>query len=141
MGYAEHGEGVVPAGIVETSRGLWAFSADVDLLRRLATSGIDWLSVDAQHGPVDRVTSGNPLGRVVRAATSSGARVGAFAGTPRNAAALREHGIHCLAVTTDLAVVAAGVEAVLHADEAPERHDPASREGGPEALARHTVEE
>lgn len=109
MGYAEHGVGVVPAGIVETSRGLWAFSADVDLLRRLATT--------------------------------SGSRVGAFAGTPRNAAALREHGIHCLAVTTDLAVVAAGVEAVLHADEAPERHDPASREGGPEALARHTVEE
>lgn len=278
MGYAEHGEGVVPAGLVETSRGLWAFTADVDLLRRLAASGIDWLSVDAQHGPVDRVTlhaigralegvgapfvvrvpgvdpgwigaaldagadavivptvtgaadavaaarasryppegdrswgpfpplwggaapdpavanasvrclvmvetvgalqavddmasspgvdglfvgpldlalalgttveamladhsPGNPLGRVVRAATSSGALVGAFAGTPRNAAALREHGIHCLAVTTDLAVVAAGVEAVLDADEAPERHDPASPEGGPEALARHTVEE
>ena len=39
-----------------TSRGVWTFSADIDLLRRLALSGFDWLTVDAQHGPVDRAT-------------------------------------------------------------------------------------
>lgn len=47
---AERGTG----GLDEVSRGVWTFSADVDLLRRLATSGFDWLAVDAQHGPVDR---------------------------------------------------------------------------------------
>lgn len=36
------------------SRGLWTFTADVDLLLRLASGGFDWVAVDAQHGPVDR---------------------------------------------------------------------------------------
>ena len=36
------------------SRGVWTFTADVDLLRRLAAGGFDWVAVDAQHGPVDR---------------------------------------------------------------------------------------
>jgi 4-hydroxy-2-oxoheptanedioate aldolase len=37
-----------------TSRGLWTFTADTDLLLRLSASGFDWLAIDAQHGPVDR---------------------------------------------------------------------------------------
>ena len=44
----------VPAGVVDSSRGVWTFTADVDLLRRLAASGFDWVALDAQHGPVDR---------------------------------------------------------------------------------------
>src|SRR5918994_7890352 len=44
------------AGVTATSRGIWTSTGDVDLLRRLGASGFDWLAVDAQHGPVDRVT-------------------------------------------------------------------------------------
>ena len=40
--------------MVAPSRGVWTFTADVDLLRRLAAGGFDWVAVDAQHGPVDR---------------------------------------------------------------------------------------
>lgn len=240
-------------GMAGHSRGVWTFSADVDLLRRLASSGFDWLALDAQHGPVDRsglhtvgralagagaavvvrvpavdpawigaaldagaaavvvpsVTGtadavraarasryppegdrswgpfaplwggpapgpaaanatvqclvlvetagaladvdeiaatpgvdglfvgpfdlalglgttvdallddhapGNPLGVVVAAAARHGVLVGAFAGSPGHAARLRRHGIHCLAVTTDLGVVAEGCRAVLAED-------------------------
>ena len=53
-GSADHRSGQRPAGVVEPSRGVWAFTADVDLLRRLAASGFDWVALDAQHGPVDR---------------------------------------------------------------------------------------
>jgi 4-hydroxy-2-oxoheptanedioate aldolase len=246
-------QGQRPAGVVEHSRGVWAFTADVDLLRRLAASGFDWVALDAQHGPVDRAalhaagrgladagtalvvrvpavdpvwigaaldagatavvvpsvtgradavlaarasryppegdrswgpfaplwggvapdpaaanaavrclvmvetvgaladvdpiaatpgvdglfvgpldlalalgttvdallddrSEGNPLGRVVAAATRHGVLVAGFAGTPVNARRLRAHGIHCLAVTTDVAVVAEGARAVLAAD-------------------------
>ena len=277
MGYADHGQRALPGGLTATSRGLWAFTADVDLLRRLATSGFDWVSVDAQHGPVDRAvlhalgrslggvgapfvvrvpgvdagwigaaldagagavivpsvtgaadavasarasryppegdrswgpfpplwggstpdpvaanaavrclvmvetvgaldavddlaatpgvdglfvgpldlalalgtavealladhSPGNPLGRVVEAARSHGILVGAFAGTPSNATELRAHGIHCLAVTTDLAVVAAGVREVLAADDGPEGES-GFVDGSPAAVGRHTVEE
>lgn len=238
----------------ETSRGVWTFSADVDLLRRLALSGFDWLALDAQHGPVDRAalhgigrafgdagaafavrvpavdgpwigaaldagagavivpsvdgtadavlaaraarypplgdrswgpfpplwgasapdpatanatvqclvmvetpgalaeveeiaaTPGvdglfigpfdlalglgvtvdallddhapdNPIGAVVAAARRNGILVGAFAGTPATAQRFRAHGIRCLAVTTDVAVVAAGSRALLAADD------------------------
>ena len=232
--------------MVDTSRGVWAFTADVDLLRRLAASGFDWVALDAQHGPVDRAalhaagrgladagtalvvrvpavdpvwigaaldagatavvvpsvtgtadavlaarasryppegerswgpfapavgrrrprpgrgerrgavpgswsrrsapwptstrsrrprastacssarstspsrsgttvdgllddrSAGNPLGRVVAAAPRHGILVAGFAGTPANARRLRAHGIQCLAVTTDVAVVAEG---------------------------------
>ena len=244
-----------PRGVADPSRGVWAFTADVDLLLRLAASGFDWVALDAQHGPVDRtvlhavgralsdagaalvvrvpavdpawigaaldagaaavvvpsVTSradavlasrasryppegerswgpfaplwagaapdpvsanaavrclvmvetvgaladidaiaatpgvdglfvgpfdlalalgstvdallddrseGSPLGRVVAAAQRHGILVAGFAGTPVNARRLRAHGIRCLAVTTDLAVVAEGVRAVLSADDA-----------------------
>jgi len=241
------------AGVAESSRGVWAFTADVDLLRRLATAGFDWLALDAQHGPVDRgalhgigraledagtpfvvrvpavdpvwigaaldagaaavvvpsVTgrqdaelaaraaryppggerswgpfaplwggtapepavanaavrclvmvetvgaladvdaiaatagvdglfvgpldlalalgttvdallddrsAGAALGRIVAAARRHGILVAGFAGTPANAARLRAHGFSCLAVTTDVGVVAAGAAAVLAAD-------------------------
>ena len=243
-------------GIGETSRGVWTFTADVDLLRRLALSGFDWLALDAQHGPVTRAdlhaigralgdagttfivrvpavdgpwigaaldagaatvvvpsvdgtadavlagrasrypplgdrswgpfpplwgalapdpatanatvqclvmvetpgalaevdeiaaapgvdglfvgpfdlalglgttvdallddhTPGNPIGAVVAAAQKHGILVGAFAGTPATARSLRAHGIRCLAVTTDVAVVAEGSRAVLAADDGP----------------------
>lgn len=249
------GEAPAPTGMAATSRGIWTSTADVDLLRRLAVSGFDWLAVDAQHGPVDRVTlhgigraldgrdtpfvvrvpgvdaawvgaaldagatavivpsvtgvadavtaarasrypplgerswgpfpplwaraapkpvaantgvrclvmvettgaldavdamaatrgvdglfvgpfdlalalgttveallqgrePGNPLARIVDAARRHGILVGAFAGTPDNALQLRAHGIRCLAVSTDLAVVTEGCRAVLTADGA-----------------------
>jgi 4-hydroxy-2-oxoheptanedioate aldolase len=242
-------------GLSEVSRGVWTFTADLDLLRRLASGGFDWLALDAQHGPVDRAAlhvlgrglvgagapfavrvpgvdpawigaaldagaaavivpsvettqdavvaarasrypplghrswgpfaaiwgdaarvpeaadaaiqclvmvetpgaltdaeeiaatpgvdglfvgpfdlalglgttvdallddraPGNPLGRVVAAAERHGILVGAFAGSAANARRLRSHGIRCLAVTTDLAVVAEGSRAVLESDGA-----------------------
>jgi len=243
-----------PSGLAESSRGVWAFTADVDLLRRLAGAGFDWVALDAQHGPVDRAalhavgrgladagvdlvvrvpavdpvwigaaldagaaavvvpsvtgradaalagrasryppegdrswgpfaplwggtapdpatanaavrclvmvetvgaladvdaiaatpgvdglfvgpldlalalgttvdalledhSDGNPLGRVVAAAQRHGILVAGFAGTPANARRLRAHGIRCLAVSTDVAVVAEGAAAVLAADD------------------------
>jgi 4-hydroxy-2-oxoheptanedioate aldolase len=249
----EQSSAAAPA-IAEVSRGVWTFTADVDLLCRLAGSGFDWVAVDAQHGPVDRAalhavgralasarapfavrvpavdpawigaaldagasavvvpslegsadarvaarasrypplgdrswgpfpplwggaapdpvvanrtvrclvmietpgaladveavaatpgvdglfvgpfdlalglgttvdallddhTPGNPLGEVVAAAGRHGILVGAFAGNPENARRLREHGIRCLAVTTDVAVVAEGTRRVLAADD------------------------
>lgn len=39
---------------MSVSRGVWTATADVDLLRRLAGLGFDWLALDAQHGPLDR---------------------------------------------------------------------------------------
>jgi len=242
-----------PRGVVDTSRGVWAFTADVDLLLRLAGGGFDWVALDAQHGPVDRAvlhavgrafsdtgaafvvrvpavdpawigaaldagaaavvvpsvtgradaalaarssryppegdrswgpfapqwggtapdpatanatvrclvmvesvgaladvdeiaatpgvdglfvgpfdlalalgstvdallddrSDGNPLGRVVAAAQRHGILVAGFAGTPVNAQRLRAHGIRCLAVTTDLALVTEGARATLAAD-------------------------
>ncbi len=253
-GIEDGGAGAPPAGLATASRGIWTFTTDLDLLRRLAGSGFDWLAVDAQHGPVDRTSlhaigralegapapfvvrvpgvdgswvgaaldagaaavvvpsatgvadavaaarasrypplgdrswgpfpplwggtapsvtaadaavrclvmvetvgaleavddmagtagvdgllvgpldlalalgtavddllgdrgPGNPVGRVVEAARRHGVLVAAFAGSPRNAALLRRHGIRCLAVTTDTAVVAEGVRTVLGADE------------------------
>ena len=243
----------VPAGVAEVSRGVWAFTADVDLLRRLAGSGFDWVALDAQHGPVDRAalhavgrafddagaplvvrvpavdpawigaaldagasavvvpsvtgradavaaarasryppdgerswgpfaplwgrvapdpaaanaavrclvmvetvgaladvdaiaatpgvdglfvgpfdlalalgttvddllddrSDGNPIGTVVEASRRHGILAAGFAGTAGNAQRLRAHGIHALAVTTDLAVVAHGARAVLEQD-------------------------
>ncbi len=43
-----------PRGVVDPSRGVWTFTTDVDLLRRLAAGGFDWVALDAQHGPLDR---------------------------------------------------------------------------------------
>ena len=248
------GTGRLPRGLAQRSRGIWSFAVDVDLLRRLASGGFDWLAVDAQHGRLDRaalhavgraladtdaslvvrvpsvdpvwigaaldagavavvvpsVTSatdaelaarasrypplgerswgqfapqwggavidpaaanaavrclvmietagaladvdaiaatpgvdglfvgpfdlalalgttvdallddrspGNPLGEVVAAAERHRILVAAFAGTPANARRLRAHGIQCLAVTTDQAVVAEGVRALLGSDD------------------------
>ncbi|WP_051750215.1 HpcH/HpaI aldolase family protein [Phycicoccus jejuensis] len=39
---------------MEDSRGIWTTTADVDLLLRLAGSGVDWVALDAQHGALDR---------------------------------------------------------------------------------------
>lgn len=50
-----------------TSRGLWLMGSDVDLARRLARSGFDWIALDAQHGAIDRsalVDLGRALGDV-----------------------------------------------------------------------------
>ena len=265
------GTGRVPHGLAGRSRGIWAFTVDVDLLRRLASSGFDWLAVDAQHGSLDRAavhavgralsdtgahlvvrvpsvdpvwigsaldagavavvvpsvnttadaalaasasrypplgerswgqfapqwggtaldadvansavrclvmvetagaladvdaiaatpgvdglfvgpfdlalalgttvdallddrSPGSPLGEVVAAAGRHGILVAAFAGTPANARRLRAHGIHCLAVTTDLAVVDEGVRALLESDDdtaaAPTPREPSRTDPG-----------
>lgn len=42
------------AALAPRSRGVWALTADVDLLRRLGRAGFDWLALDAQHGALDR---------------------------------------------------------------------------------------
>ena len=44
-------------GIGETSRGVWTFTADVDLLRRLALSGFDWPALDGSTVPSPVPTS------------------------------------------------------------------------------------
>ena len=107
--------------MVETAGAL----ADVDQIA--ATPGVDGLFV----GPFDLALAlgtsvaallddrdpGNPLGAVVAAAERHGILVGAFAGTPGNARRLRQHGIRCLAVATDVAVVAEGSRALLAADD------------------------
>ena len=46
---------------------IWTSTGDVDVLRRLAASGFDWLAIDAQHGPVDRVTLHQRFGRALQA--------------------------------------------------------------------------
>ncbi|MFL6177095.1 MAG: aldolase/citrate lyase family protein, partial [Ornithinibacter sp.] len=100
--------------------------ADVDAIA--ATPGVDGLFI----GPLDLAlalgatvdalledrSDANPLGRVVKAARRHGILVAGFAGTPANARRLRAHGIRCLAVSTDVAVVAEGAAAVLAADDA-----------------------
>ena len=62
---------------------------------------------------------------MVAAAQRHGILAAGFAGTPANAQRLRAHGIQCLAVTTDVAVVAEGSERCSRADDegarAPER--------------------
>jgi 4-hydroxy-2-oxoheptanedioate aldolase len=107
--------------MIETAAAL----ADVDAIA--ATPGVDGLfvgpfdlalalgtTVDAL---IDDRSPGNPLGEVVAAAQRRGILVSAFAGTPPNARRLRAHGIHCLALTTDLAVVAEGARALLETDD------------------------
>ncbi len=240
-------------GMSRASRGVWTFTADVDLVRRLARAGFDWLALDAQHGPVDRAalhalgralgdleanfvvrvpgvdvgwigaaldsgasavivpsvagmvdaeiavraaryppagerswgpfpamwggtfpdperanqsvqcvimvetvgalaevdaiatlpgvdalfigpfdlalglgrtvtelldddSPGNPIDAIVMAAREAGIMVGAFAGNADNVKRLRERGVHCLAITTDLAIVEHGSRAALEAD-------------------------
>jgi 4-hydroxy-2-oxoheptanedioate aldolase len=51
-------------GMSRASSGVWTFTADVDLVRRLAGAGFDWLALDAQHGPVDRAAL-RALGRAL----------------------------------------------------------------------------
>jgi 4-hydroxy-2-oxoheptanedioate aldolase len=54
-------------GIAERSTGVWQLTADVNVARRLAAAGFDWLALDAQHGAIDRsslVEMGRALGDV-----------------------------------------------------------------------------
>ncbi|MFQ6171373.1 HpcH/HpaI aldolase family protein [Oryzobacter sp. R7] len=112
--------------MVETAGAL----TDVDDIAALA--GVDGLFVGpldlalSLGVPVDALlddtTPGNPLSRVVEAGRRHGVLVGAFAGTPGNVARLRAHGIGCLAVTTDAALLALGAAAVLAAVD-PDQQD------------------
>ncbi|GAA3602410.1 4-hydroxy-2-oxoheptanedioate aldolase [Marihabitans asiaticum] len=43
-----------PAAIGPDSRGVWLMGNDVDVARRLAGAGFDWVALDAQHGAIDR---------------------------------------------------------------------------------------
>lgn len=106
--------------LIETAGAL----ADVDAIA--ATPGIDGLFV----GPLDLALSlgttvdgllddhdpGGPIAVIVAAAARHGILVGAFAGSPAAAARLRPHGIHCLAVATDLGVVTEGCRSLLAED-------------------------
>ncbi|NHA66563.1 aldolase/citrate lyase family protein [Phycicoccus flavus] len=51
------------------SRGIWTCTTDADLLLRLAGAGLDWLALDAQHGPVDRAAL-PALGRALAGAAT-----------------------------------------------------------------------
>ncbi|WP_082589579.1 aldolase/citrate lyase family protein [Nostocoides sp. Soil756] len=70
---------------METSRGIWTCTTDVDLLLRLAAGGFDWLALDAQHGPVDRAAlhvigralAGSPTPFLVRVPAVDAAWIGA----------------------------------------------------------------
>ena len=91
-----------------------------------STPGVDLLFV----GPLDLSLSldttvdalldddgaDSPLRRVAAAAGAAGIGVGAFAGSAEVATRMRAHGIRCLAVTTDVSIVDAGVAAALSAD-------------------------
>ncbi|MEO7422365.1 MAG: aldolase/citrate lyase family protein [Ornithinibacter sp.] len=108
------------AVMIETSGAL----EDVEAIA--STPGVDLLFI----GPLDLSLSlgttvdalledhgaDSPLRRVVAAAGASSIGVGAFAGSADVATRMRAHGIRCLAVTTDLAIVDAGVAAALTAD-------------------------
>ncbi len=65
---------------------------------------------------LDDTAPDGSLGRVVAAARSHGILVGGYAGSPATARRMRAHGIRCLAVTTDAAVVDEGARRLL--DEA-----------------------
>ena len=74
-----------PLGVVDPSRGVWAFTTDVDLLLRLARGGFDWVALDAQHGPVDRaVLHAVGRARAVRRARASRNRPAPAAGAGRH---------------------------------------------------------
>ena len=57
---------------------------------------------------------GSALARIAAAAAAHGLVVGAFAGIPEVAVRFRDRGISCLAVATDLWLLARGVEAALN---------------------------
>lgn len=87
------------------------FVGPLDLARSLGTTVDVLLADDSPAGP---------LARVVAAARRHGILVGGFAGTPDAARRMRAHGIRCLAVTTDVAVVAEGTRSLLAAfDDGP----------------------
>lgn len=100
------------------------FVGPLDLARSLGTTVDGLLADDSPDGA---------LARVVAAARRHRILVGAFAGTADNARRLRAHGIRCLAVTTDVAVVAAGMRSVLSAlDDSPAARGPGvTRPRGP----------
>ena len=54
-----------------------------------------------------------PLATIRQAAEVAGIGIAAFAGTPERARTLRDRGFDCLAVATDISVIAAGADTVL----------------------------
>ena len=62
---------------------------------------------------LDDHSEDSPLERIVRTAAAYGRTVGGFGGTPDLADRLRERGITCVAVATDLWIIAAGARASL----------------------------
>lgn len=58
-------------------------------------------------------TPGAPIPRIVAAAAGHGRTVAAFAGDPAKVEPLRAHGIHAIAVATDIALTDLGARAVL----------------------------
>lgn len=86
-----------------------------------SVSGVDLLFV----GPFDLALSlgvplddllddaRGPLSTIRAAADAAGIGVAAFAGTPERARVLRDRGFDCLAVATDVSVIAAGADSLL----------------------------
>jgi 4-hydroxy-2-oxoheptanedioate aldolase len=62
---------------------------------------------------LDDDSNASPLRRIVQAASAYGRTVGGFAGTPDLADRFQERGITCVAVATDLWLIAAGARAAL----------------------------
>ena len=58
-------------------------------------------------------SAGSPLRRIVAAAADHGLSAGVFAGSPAVADRVRTHGLNCIAVATDLWLVAQGAAAAL----------------------------
>ena len=86
-----------------------------------SVSGVDLLFV----GPFDLALSlgiplddllddaRGPLAKIRQAAEAAGIGIAAFAGSPERARTLRDRGFDCLAVATDISVIAAGADEIL----------------------------
>ncbi|MBT2503674.1 HpcH/HpaI aldolase/citrate lyase family protein [Curtobacterium sp. ISL-83] len=106
------------AVMIETARGLDAVEAIASV------PGVDLLFV----GPFDLALSlgrdvdellrdaDGPLERIRHAGVAAGVMLGGFAGTGERAEHLRARGFDCVAVATDLGVIAAGVNTILGGD-------------------------
>jgi 4-hydroxy-2-oxoheptanedioate aldolase len=70
---------------------------------------------------LDDDSEASPLTRIVQAASAYGRTVGGFAGTPDVAERLRERGITCVVVASDLWITAEGARAALQVPHQPAR--------------------